>query len=202
MSEVREVLEAHLDLTCEPTRTIRSVYGDHLTWLAWLDWNWLEANLGRILPVTDADYPYFSAAWRSFVVFNWPNTRLFRAMTGCYRKAIERLGKDILPRHAVKSPEDALAEHLMTYYWQDALEFGGADPLLDDFFALASDAVRGHAMWYVGISVAGWKDEGPDEVYGKLQGLFGRRLEAARNAASPESFSAELSNFGHWFTSE
>lgn len=202
MAEVREVLEAHLDLSCEPTRTIRSVYGDHLTWLARLDWNWLEANLGRILPMADVDYPYFSAAWRSFVVFNWPNTRLFRAMTGCYRKAIEHLGKDIFPRHSVKSPEDALAEHLMAYYWQGVLQFGGADPLLDDFFGLASEAVRGHAMWYVGISVAGWKDEAPAEVYGKLQDLFGRRLEAARNAASPEAFSAELSNFGYWFTSE
>jgi hypothetical protein len=57
-------------------------------------------------------------------------------------------------------------------------------------------------MWYVGISVAGWKDEAPAEVYGKLQDLFGRRLEAARSAASPEAFSAELSNFGYWFTSQ
>ena len=152
--------------------------------------------------MADADYPFFSAAWRSFVVFNAPNTRLFRAMTGCYRKAIEHLGKDVLPRHSVKSPEDALAEHLMAYYWQGALEFGGADPLLDEFFALASEAVRGHAMWYVGISVAGWKDEAPAEVYGRLQDLFSRRLEAARSAASPEAFSAELSNFGYWFTSQ
>jgi hypothetical protein len=202
MPEVREVLEAHLDVGHEPTRTIRSVYGDHLTMLGWLDWNWLEASLGRILPLADADYHFFSAAWRSFVVFNAPNTTLFRAMTGCYRKAIEHLGKDILPRHSVKSPEDALAEHLMAYYWQGALEFGGADPLLDDFFALASDAVRGHAMWYVGISVAGWKDEAPPEVYGKLQDLFGRRLEAARGVPSPDGFSAELSKFGYWFTSE
>ena len=148
------------------------------------------------------DYPFFRAAWSSFVVFNYPNTRLFRAMTGCYRQAIQHLGKDTLPRHSVKSPEDALAEHLMAYYWQGAFEFGGADPLLDDFFVLASDAVRGHAMWFVGMSVAGWKDEAPAEVYGKLQDLFGRRLEAARSATSPEAFSAELSNFGYWFTSE
>ena len=33
MPEVREVLEAHLDVSHEPTRTIRSVYGDHLTML-------------------------------------------------------------------------------------------------------------------------------------------------------------------------
>ena len=202
MSEVREVLETHLDVGHEPARTIRSVYGDHLTMLGWLDWNWLEANLGRILPLADTEYPFFSAAWRSFVVFNAPNTTLFREMMGCYRKAVEHLGKDILPRHWVRSPEDALAEHLMVYYWQGALEFGGADPLLDDFFVSASDAVRGHAMWFVGISVPGWRDEAPPEVYGKLQDLFGRRLEAAQGAPSPDAFSAELSNFGYWFTSE
>lgn len=200
--EVREVLEAHLDVGHEPTRTVRSVYGDHLTNMGWLDWNWLEANMGRIFPLADADYPFFSAAWRSFVVFNAPNTTLFRAMMGCYRKAIEHLGKDILPSHSVKSPENALAEHLLAYYWQGALEFGSADPLLDDFFAVASDAVRGHAMWFVGISVPGWKDEAPAEVYGKLQALFDRRLAAARSAASPDGFSAELSNFGYWFTSQ
>jgi hypothetical protein len=202
MPEVREVLDAHLDLSHEPTRTIRSVYGRHLTWLAWLDWNWLEANLGRILPMADTDYAFFRAAWSSFVVFNWPNLALFRALKGCYRKAIQHLGKDIIPRHSVKSPEDALAEHLMIYYWQGALELGGDDHLLDDFYASASNAVRGHAIWFVGSSVAGWKDETQPEVFGRLQSLFGGRVEAARSVASPDAFSAELGNFGTWFTSE
>ncbi len=202
MPEVREVLDAHLDLSFEPTRTIRSVYGDHLTMLAWLDWKWLEENIGRILPMDAAAYPFFRAAWTGFVIFNSPNTRLLGTMRGCYRKAIEHLGKDIFPRHSVKSPEDALAEHLMVFYWQEALDFGDADALLDDFYALASDAVRGHAMWFIGISVAGWKSEAPSEVYGRLQDLFGMRLEAARGSASPDLFSVELSSFGFWFTSE
>lgn len=41
MPEVREVLEEHLDLGREPTRTIRSVYGDHLTlWPGWIASGW------------------------------------------------------------------------------------------------------------------------------------------------------------------
>ena len=72
MPEVQEVLDTHLDIGREPTRTIRSVFGDHLTLLAWLDWNWLDANLGRILPLADAEYAFFKAAWRSFVVFKNP----------------------------------------------------------------------------------------------------------------------------------
>jgi hypothetical protein len=202
MPEVREVLDTHLDLGHEPTRTIRSVYGDHLTLLAWLDRAWLETNLARILPLDDVLYPFFRAAWSSFVVFNQPNTTLLKPLMACYRKAIQHLGKDIIPRHAVRSPEDALAEHLMAYYWHDALDFAGADHLLDDFYAAASDKVRGHAIWYIGISVPGWKQEAPPEVYLRLQNLFDRRLDAARSTPSAEMFSSELANFGHWFTSK
>ncbi len=202
MPEVREVLGAHLDVVREPTRTIRSVYGDHLTLLAWLDWNWLESNLGRILPLSDADYAFFKAAWRSFVVFNQPNTTLLPAMMPCYRKAIDHLGKDILPKHSVRSPEDSLAEHLMVYYWLGAVDFGGADELLDKFYAQASNHVRGQAIWFVGTSVASWNDEAPPEVFAKLQRLFMKRLEAATSAPSADDFSSELTNFGHWFTSE
>lgn len=202
MPEVREVLEAHLDVRQEPTKTIRSVYGDHLTLLAWLDWNWLEPNLGRILPLADAEYAFFKAAWSSFVVFNTPNTTLLRALPACYSKAIHHLGNDVIPRHSVRSPEEALAEHLMVYYWLAALEFGGRDQLLDDFYALAADNIRGHAIWFIGTSVPGWDDKPPLEVFVRLQNLFSRRLEAARNAVSPDAFRSELSNFGHWFTSE
>jgi hypothetical protein len=202
MPEVREVLEEHLDVNHEPAQTIRSVYGDHLTLLAWLDWNWLEANIDRILPMDEADYPYFKAAWRSFIVFNQPNTSLFRVLTERYRKAVHHLGKDVLPRHQVKSPEEALADHLMVFYWLAALEFGAADRLLDDFYAHASDEIRGHAMWFIGISVAGWDDKAPPEIFVRLQDLFRRRLEAATSAASAEAFESELSNFGFWFTSQ
>jgi hypothetical protein len=202
MTEVREVLDAHLDLGREPTRTIRSVYGNHLTVLALLDGTWLEANLSRILPLDDLLYPFFRAAWSSFIVFNQPNTTLLKLLTPCYRKAIQHLGKDIIPRNAVRSPEDALAEHLMAYYWRDELDFGGIDQLLDDFYVLASGKVRGHAIWYIGISVPGWKEEAPPEVYLRLQRLFDKRLEAAMNAATPEMFSSELANFSFWFTSD
>jgi hypothetical protein len=202
MGEVREVLDAHLDVSREPTRTIRSVYGKHLTLLAGLDWNWLEANIERIFPLADADYPFFKAAWHGFVIFNAPNTTLLRAMTPCYRKATDHLGKDVLPKHSVKSPEDSLAEHLMAYYWYGALDFGGADHLLDEFYAHASNDIRGHAIWFVGVSVAGWGDEAPPETFARLQNLYTRRLEAAKNAPTTDDFRSELENFGHWFTSE
>src|SRR5262249_7641773 len=160
----------------------------NLTLLARLDWLWLETNLARILPLVEADYALFSAAWRSFVVFNQPNTTLLRAMMPCYRKAIEHLGKDVLPKHSAKSPEDSLAEHLMVFYWLGALDLGVEDHLLDEFYLNASDHVRGHAVWFVGISIAGWQDEAPPEVFPRLQALFDRRLQQATHAAAARDF--------------
>ena len=73
MPEVREILDAHLDIQQEPTLTIRSVYGRHLSSLAGLDWDWLRTNVDRILPARQDDPPRFNAAWESFIGFNQPN---------------------------------------------------------------------------------------------------------------------------------
>lgn len=159
MPEVQEALEAHLDVAREPTRTIRAVYGDHLTLLAFLDWGWVRRNIARILPTGDGDEGLFRAAWNSFVVFNWPNTALLPDLIRAYRRAVAGLGKSTEKKRYPRSPEDSLAEHLLVYYWLGKLEFGGEDRLLDDFYARASGDVRGHAIWFIGTSVAGWKDD-------------------------------------------
>jgi len=170
--------------------------------LAFLDWDWVRANIGRILPTVGDNEALFRAAWDSFVVFNWPNIMLLPELISSYQRAVAGLGKGTEEKHYPKAPDDSLAEHLMVYYWLGKLEFGGEDRLLDDFYARASSEVRGHAIWFIGTSVAGWKDDPPPEVFPRLRDLFRRRFEAAQSAASTEPYSKELSNFGHWFTSE
>jgi hypothetical protein len=66
---------------------------------------------------------------------------------------------------------------------------------------VASDDLRGHATWFIGTSVAKWGDEAPPETYERLRRFIERRFEAARSAASPDTFAKELSNFGYWFVS-
>jgi hypothetical protein len=202
MPEVREVLEAHLDVEREPTLTIRSVYGRHLTSLAGLDWDWLRANVSRILPEEPEDPERFTAAWESFVCFNPPNTTLLPVLMPAYRRAVSHIGQPGGMMHRPELPEDRLAEHLMVYYWLGSLEFGSADGLLDAFYASAPDKLRGHAMWFVGTSVSHWDEGAPSQIYDRLRRLVERRLETARQAANPADFVHELANFGWWFASE
>jgi hypothetical protein len=202
MPEVRGVLEAHLEVEQEPTLTIRSVYGRHLTSLAGLDWDWLRANVSRILPEGAEDPERFTAAWESFVCFNPPNTTLRPVLMPAYRRAVSHIGQPGGMLHRPELPEDRLAEHLMVYYWLGSLEFRSADGLLDGFYATAPDKLRGHAMWFVGTSVSHWDEGAPPEVYERLKKLVERRLEAARQAANPADFVHELANFGWWFASE
>lgn len=202
MPEVREVLDTHLDIEKEPTLTIRSLYGRHLTSFASLDWDWLRTNVDRILPPGQDDAPRFNAAWRSFVGFNQPHPLLLQALMPAYQRAVRQITAGPKTKGHPVSPEDRLAEHLMVYYWLGKLEFGAADRLLYEFYALAPDELRGHAMWFVGTTIANWRDEVPPEVFERLRNLFQGRLRAAQQAASLEMFTKELANFGYWFTSQ
>jgi hypothetical protein len=199
MPEVRQILDRHLDVGHEPTLTIRSVYGQGLSVLANLDWEWFRSSVGRIFPLDDP--AHFNAAWESFVVSNMPYDSLLREMEPVYRKAIAEINQPSMMR-SPGSPKDSLADHLLAYYWRGHLTFDGADRLLEEFYKQASDGIRGHAMWYVGRSAAGWRETMPPEVLERLRSLMERRLKAAEESVSPELFAKELAGFGWWFTAD
>jgi hypothetical protein len=198
MPEVRNVLDAHLDVAREPTLTIRAVYGQSLPSLAAFGWDWFRENLNRILPPDDENR--FTAAWESFVSFDQPNTVLLPLLVPAYQRAVNRIGQPGLLRQPI-SPEVRLAQHLMVYYWLGKLDFGAEDGLIDGFYRVASDDLREHATWFIGTSVAKWGEEAPLEAYERLRRFIERRLEAARSATAPDTFVKELSNFGYWFVS-
>lgn len=202
MPEVRGVLDAHLDVEHEPTLAIRSLYGHYLPLLAALDLEWLRANLKRILPEGTDDSRRFAVAWGGFACFNRPNPTLLPELSYAYRRAITEIGQPNTYYRHYSPPEDDLAEHLMVYYWLGIIGFESQDGLLRAFYEKSPDNVRGHAMWFVGTSVAQWDESTPEEPFERLKQLMDRRLADARGSASPASFEKELSNFGWWFQSE
>ncbi len=199
MPEVRGVLERHLDIGQEPTLTIRSVYGQGLSVLANLDWEWFRSNVWRIFPLDDS--AHFNAAWESFIVSNMPHDSLLREMEPAYRKAIAEINLPPAMR-SPGSPKDSLADHLLAYYWRGDLTFDGEDQLLEEFYKQASDGTRAHAMWYIGRSAAGWRETVPPEVLERLRSMMEHRLKAAEESASATNFAKELAGFGWWFTAD
>jgi hypothetical protein len=199
MPEVREVLDLHLDRNVEGTLTIRSLYGRNVRSLAGLDLEWVRKRVVDILPEDDPQR--FNAAWESFVAFNKANEVLLPILMKGYQRAVAQVGKAGLMRHPV-SPDEQLAEHLMFYYWIGCVTFGSADGLLDTFYSIAPDKLRGHATWFVGACVSKWDDNAPPEVLERLRRLIEIRLEAANQSSDSGSFVKELAYFGRWFTSE
>lgn len=87
--------------------------------------------------------------------FNQHNTTLLLPV---YQRAVKRIGEQGQLRQAIQ-PDVCLAQHVMVYYWIGKLEFGGADGLIDDFYARASDDLRGHTSRFVGTSIPRWGDQ-------------------------------------------
>jgi len=116
-------------------------------------------------------------------------------------RAVAEIGEDRVGRHT-GTPKQSLVEHLMAYYWREHLELDGDDRILEDFYRRAPGGLRGHALWFIGRSAAGWNEEVPPRVMERLRILVDRRVAAAEHSDQPATFERELSHFGWWFTSK
>lgn len=201
LSEVREVLEAHLDPSHDPSLAIRAVYGEWLPWLILLDRAWTTDNLSRIFPDDESQRALRDAAWEAYIVFCQPYDDVFEVLKGEYARAVERIGTFTDERRHLGDPDEHLAEHLMVFYWRGKLELANHEALLQRFYAKASDSLRAHALEFVGRS---WRDtEGAVEVeiLERLRSLWQMRLDAGRRADDPTTYADEMAAFGWWLVS-
>ena len=201
MPEVQNVLDERLDVSREPTLTVRAIYGRRLWAIAQLDWRWFERNINRILPTEPSATAFFEAAWESFVTTYHAHPTLLKILLPAYRRALDLMGTRNEKSRRQAAAEHSLAQHLVSSYWRAELLFGSGDHLLDDLYARASDELLGHTMWFIGRSVAGWDNSAPTEVYDRLRQLAERRIEVAIRNKDPQAFTKELAGFGWWFAS-
>lgn len=200
MPEVREVLDAHLDVAQEPSLAIRAVYGQWFPWLVLLDSEWARDRAARIFPIGQGEEALFDAAWNTYVTFCRPYDNVFDILQEQYRQAVERIGcrRDDTRWHT--NSDERLAEHLMAFYWRGKLAL--EEPLFTAFWEKATDALRGHAIGYVGRALKQTSGEIPAEVLGRLTQLWEVRLARAKQSPSPTNFAKEMAAFGWWFVSD
>jgi len=200
MPEVREVLDAHLDVAQEPSPAIRAVYGQWFPWLVLLDSKWARDNATRIFPIGQGKEALLDAAWNTYVTFCKPYDNVLDILREQYRYAVERIGCYRDDTRWLANPDERLAEHLMVFYWRGKLSLEG--PLLTAFWEKAPDGLRGYAIKFVGRALKQTEGYIPAEILDRFKQLWELRLAIAKNAQQPSDFEKEIAAFGWWFVSD
>jgi len=199
--EVKEQLEKMLNPEFEPTMTIRSVFGEILPNLFYLNKKWAEKNLSSIFP-EEAEYrALWRAAWEAYVTYSRFFNDVYGAMQNQYKNAVNRLES---PKISVKAKE-GLSEHLMIAYLRGLKDLGD-ESLIKSFFEKAAPEVRGRAIWFIGRELehlSEWKMEKKEKeaFIKRVIDLWEWRMEEAEKADSQakRKFVHELCGLGMWF---
>lgn len=201
MREVLDVLEARLDISCEPSLAIRSVYGQWFPWLVLIDSRWAKENASRVFLAEEDRHAYWEAAWNAYVTHCQAYDDVFEALADQYALAIDRLIESAEESDSYADPQASLCDHLMAFYWRGKLNLNEPGGLLNRFWEKASPAVKGKAIEFIGLSLQNTKGVVQAKILDRLRQLWERRLGAARSATDVEVFLPELKAFGWWFTS-
>ena len=201
MPEVREVLENHLDTSCDPSLAIRAVYGQWFPWLVLLDTEWAKRHAGQIFPPKEDERNLWAAAWNAYVTWCKAYDNVFDVLGDQYALAIERLGEVDKEVDHLVNPESRLGEHLVVFYWRGKLDLNHPENLLVRFWEKASPSVRGWVIQFVGRSLTNDKGTMPQVIIKRLEVLWERCISEAISASDKKSFLPELVAFGWWFAS-
>jgi hypothetical protein len=200
--EMREVLEKHLDPKTDPSQAVRSVYGQRFPWLILMDRSWAETNAAHVFPHDDSLRELRDAAWDAYIWRCSPYDSSFDLLGDEYKRAIDRIGRREMSERARMDPDEHLAEHIMTYYWQGKLPVGDSSNLLGLFFDKAPPSLRAHALEFVGRSLRNSGSEVLDRILDRVMKLWDWRLQEATNSGNVDDYQKELAAFGWWFASE
>ncbi|WXG54980.1 MAG: hypothetical protein RNU03_10015 [Candidatus Sedimenticola sp. (ex Thyasira tokunagai)] len=109
--------------------------------------------------------------------------------------AIEKVGQPSTMEIDMANAEERLADHLMIYFWRGRLKLD--DPLVQSFYARATNAMKAHAIEFLGRSLRDLHVEPPVEVHERLKSLWAWRYQQATQSEGPD----ELAGFCWWFSS-
>jgi hypothetical protein len=200
MPNVQHILEKRLDRRREKTLTIRSVYGRWYPFLVAWDENWAKSYKRKVFPPGVKAKKHWDVAWGTHVVYNRPYDNVFKILRNEYREALNRLGQISIELAGARPPDESLAEHIITFYWRGLIH-RRKNSLLDQFFNIANSVLRGHAMGFIGRSLAETPENVPAKIMKRFERLWAWRMNLARASDKPDKYEPELVAFGKWLAS-
>lgn len=200
MPEVRSILEAHLDVNLDPNPPTRSVYGQWLPALVWLDKDWVASNLDSIFPPQECHSSLWKATWDGYVTLCRANRSVFELLRNQYRRAIDAIARNA-DASLTPDPDYALAEHLMTVYWAGGESMESEDSLIREFFEKAPSRLQEHALSTIGSYLTHSSVQLSPDIAKRLTDLWEWRRDICQCSETPKDFTREVAQFGLWFVS-
>lgn len=186
--EVVALLDRHLNPQTDPSRAVRSVYGQWFPQFARIDKDWAARLAPRVFPLATHEAALFAAAWDAYIVFNRPYTDVLPLLRDAYATAIERLNAGIGARSLAGDPRKRLGEHLVTFRIRG--EMPGGDDLFLTFWAEAESDLRKEVLTSTGWSL-GKVESLQSDVASRLRATWERIF-----AGEPDD--PALAGFGAW----
>ncbi len=189
---LREVLSRRLDPAIEPTRTIRSVYGEWFPYIEASDHEWASEKAESIFGAASEPDRLGRAAWDSYLFHNRAYDSVVILLREHYIAAIERIANGESENSEVR---EQLLRHLVYLY------VSGQTTLEDDLFGLFLSAAplddRTRMIEMIGFDL----EHHPlrEERLARLGTLWESRLETL-SGEGPGAL-RELRGFSWWFGS-
>ncbi len=200
-NQVKNVLEKFLDIKFERTLTIRSVYGNYLNRLLYLDKSWTIDNLKLIFPKDLALQEYWEAAWSAYISYNNFVIETYKIIRKEYTRALDLLDETRIWIKNVKFSAQNLANHLIIAYLNGLEDLKSNDSLLLKFYNKANPRLFSIPILFIGHNLKEIRKlDNFKEILPKLKSLWIFRLSEARRIKNKNLFMKELTSFSLWFT--
>ena len=203
--EAGRLIEQHLVPERDPSHAVRAAIGHWLASLVWFDASWVNRNWDGLFPEREDLVPLAQATWGAHVQYGRLFTSTFE-LAPMYRGALlHPIGGE---KHDDRSPDNRLAEHILTFYWWGLITLDEPDNLVALLFNSGTAVQRQHAIQYVGWTLGRTHEAIPIDVLARVQKLWDWRFAVlaaeakSANAATKVAAIEELEEFGHWFASK
>ena len=197
MPELKIRLERHLDLRCERSVAVHSIYGYWFPWLCLFSEKWAENVTRKVFRINTVHQGLFEAAWKAYIAYQPLYTQPFLLLQNQYKRAIENLHE---LEGTLNRAEEGLIEHIMMAYIRGDLDTFRNRELLDSLFDLHSENIREYALKYVSSVVSHPESVISHEMISRIKSLFEIRIAAALSSNDPIHYNNEMKAFQQWFT--
>jgi len=197
-SEVKEILEDNLHIENEPSLTIRSIYGENLNRLMYLDKNWVIDHINDIFPQEKENQEYWEASWASFISFNSIYNQTYDLLKEQYNRAIGLISKDGLKTKCVSFSITQLVYHIVSLLVYGIEDISNEESLISKFFKNAPSEFRSIFIHHIGQHLQDFRSDNEfKDIITRLKQFWDYRITEAKNGGIQE-FQRELTRFSIW----